>query len=664
MGPSASKPAIAVNIVAKHWKIRSIAGIAVVAAILVVAGNAWLAVRSIEQLNQSQAWVSHTWQVLNKIDQITGSLKDAESSTRGYIITSDEEYLAPLRKAQQDLPSELTQLQQLTDDNPYQKQRVQQLGDIIRRRMAILERGAQLHQEHSSEDARTLVRGGSGQAVMGSIRAIAAGMQRDEKALLDQRVANWKKSAVRAKEAALFASTLDLTLLLLTFRFVSREQKLRARADATNDRLERLQLISDAALTKLSLADLTNEMLDRVRKVLDADSAVLCMLRDGELHVDRARGISIPPGRVIQYRPGGPIHRAAYDGKAVVIDKTIESSVPIEELRREMTGLLIMPLTAGEKAIGVLIAGRRTARPFNDQDVDLLSLVADRIALSLDRADAYEAERSARKLAETHAGEVRNLNTELEARVRLRTSELEIANKELEAFSYSVSHDLRAPLRTVDGFSLALEEDFGAALDDTARNYLQRIRASVQHMGNLIDALLQLSRITRADLNRQAVDLSAMGSEIIQEIQQLDPSRKFQVSIQPGLRTVADPRLLRVALENLLGNAVKFTARTPDAKIFLGQQPGSNAFFIRDNGAGFDMRYADKLFTAFQRLHGDREFRGSGIGLATVARVIHRHHGQIHAEGDVGKGATFWFTLNEPEAKTSLPDVGAHDRQK
>ena len=645
----------------KDGKIGSIAGLAVVAAILVVAGNAWLAIRSIEQLNQSQKWVAHTWQVLNEIDQVTGSLKDAESGSRGYLITGDDEYLAPFEKARQDIPAEFAQLQELIADNPTQKNRVEELRTIIMKRLAILEQGVELHRALSTDSARMLIRGGSGQAVMNEIRAISAEMQRDEKSLLDQRVSTWKQNAVRAKEAAIFASTLDLTLLLLTFRFVTREQRLRARADASNDRLQRLQLISDVGLTRLSLKELTREMLDRVCKVINADCAVLCMMRDNILRVDRASGISIQTGRIIEGQPGNPIQKAAYDRQVVVINNTAEVSIPIEELRQEMSALLIMPLTAGEKVIGVLLAGRRAAHPFVDEDREMLSLIADRIALSLDRANAYEAERSARKLAETHADEVRTLNTELEGRVRLRTAELEVANKELEAFSYSVSHDLRAPLRTVDGFSLALEEDYGTGLDDTARNYLQRIRASVQHMGQLIDALLQLSRITRADLNRETVDVTAMGSEIMHEIEQQDPSRKIDVSIQPGLQANADPRLLRVALQNLLGNAVKFTARTPDARISLGQQQDSKAFYVQDNGAGFDMQYADKLFTAFQRLHGDREFRGSGIGLATVARVIRRHHGNIHAKGDVGKGATFWFTLDEPEVKNSLSEVGTHD---
>jgi signal transduction histidine kinase len=646
----------------KDWKIGSVVGLAVVAAILIVAGNAWLALRSIEELNQSQKWVAHTWQVLNEIDLLTGSLKDAESGSRGFLITSDEAYLEPYRQAQQDLPKELAQLQELTSDNPSEQMRVEQLHTIIQKRMTILEQGIQLHRGQLTDSAKMLVRGGSGQAVMNEIRAIATQMQQEEKSLLDKRVATWKSNALRAKEAAIFASVLDLTLILLTLRFITRERRLRAKADASNDRLQRLQLISDVGLTQLSLKELTREMLDRVRKVIDADCAVLCMLRDNEVRVDLASGIAIQPGKLILAPADNPIYKAAYDRQVVMIENAPATSLPVEELRREMKSLLIMPLTALEKVIGVLIAGRREARPFADQDKQLLSLVADRIALSLDRANAYEAERSARKLAETHADEVKTLNTELEARVRLRTSELEVANKELEAFSYSVSHDLRAPLRTVDGFSLALEEDYGTGLDETARNYLQRIRASVQHMGQLIDALLQLSRITRADLNRETVDVTAMGTEIMHEIEQQDPDRKIEFSIQPGLKASADPRLLRVALHNLLGNAVKFTARTPDAKIFLGQQPDSKAFYVRDNGAGFDMQYADKLFTAFQRLHGDREFRGSGIGLATVARVIRRHHGDIHAKGDVGKGATFWFTLEAPGVENLVSDSGAHDR--
>src|SRR5580658_139265 len=238
-------------------------------------------------------------------------------------------------------------------------------------------------------------------------------------------------------------------------------------------------------------------------------------------------------------------------------------------------------------------------------------------------------------------------NEELEIRVEQRTRELEASNQELEAFSYSVSHDLRAPLRTIDGFSLALEEDFGDRLDAQGKDYISRVRNGVQRMGTLIDSLLQLSRVTRSDAQRERVDLSYLATLVFREVQAGDPEREVNWIAQPGMMAEADPRLMRIAFENLIGNAWKFTARTPDATVTFGSSPqdGKTVYFLRDNGAGFDMQYVDRLFTAFQRLHGERDFKGSGIGLATVSRIIRRHHGSIWAEAEPGKGATFFFTL-------------------
>jgi signal transduction histidine kinase len=238
-------------------------------------------------------------------------------------------------------------------------------------------------------------------------------------------------------------------------------------------------------------------------------------------------------------------------------------------------------------------------------------------------------------------------NEELEIRVEQRTRELASSNQELEAFSYSVSHDLRAPLRTIDGFSLALEEDFAEKLDAQGRDYISRVRNGVQRMGTLIDSLLQLSRVTRSEAQRELVDLSQLATLVFREIQVADPQRGVHWIAQPGVMAQADPRLMRIAFENLIGNAWKFTARKPGATITFGSslQNGKTVYFLRDNGAGFDMAYVDRLFTAFQRLHGEREFTGSGIGLATVSRIIRRHHGSIWAEGEPGKGAIFFFTL-------------------
>lgn len=246
--------------------------------------------------------------------------------------------------------------------------------------------------------------------------------------------------------------------------------------------------------------------------------------------------------------------------------------------------------------------------------------------------------------------ELQALTDELEERVRDRTAQLEAANNELEAFAYSVSHDLRAPLRAIDGFSQAVVEDYGDELDETGHDYLQRVRGASQKMGSLIDDLLQLSRITRVELTRDRVDLSAMAREIVDELRAESPDRAVEVVIEPDLTADVDQRLMKTALANLLGNAWKYTGKLEDANIKFGSEVderGRRVYHVVDNGAGFDMRYADKLFQPFQRLHREDEFPGTGIGLATVRRVIRRHGGDVWAEGAVDEGATFYFTLTD-----------------
>jgi PAS domain S-box-containing protein len=248
--------------------------------------------------------------------------------------------------------------------------------------------------------------------------------------------------------------------------------------------------------------------------------------------------------------------------------------------------------------------------------------------------------------------EIQGLNAELEQRVRSRTAALEDANKELQAFVYSVAHDLRSPLIGIDGWSQVLLEDYGAHLDAEAREHLDRVRAEVEYMGRLIDDLLQLSQVGRAEMVLKAIDLSSLAQTISARLKKANPGRLLEFVIGPGLRGKGDTLLLEIVLTNLLDNAVKFTRPRSPARIEFGktEQKGETAFFVRDNGVGFDMRHVGTLFGIFHRLHPDSEFPGTGIGLATVQRLIHLHGGRVWADGRVGAGACFYFTLGDTPA--------------
>ncbi|BBP01566.1 sensor histidine kinase [Sulfuriferula nivalis] len=297
---------------------------------------------------------------------------------------------------------------------------------------------------------------------------------------------------------------------------------------------------------------------------------------------------------------------------------------------------LLVPLVVGDRIIGGLSGtGKVNGASFTVRDMELLKLVSNQVGIAIENARLFD--------------EVESLVASLESKVQGRTLALQVANQELEAFSYSVSHDLRAPLRSIDGFSLALLEDYADKLDAEGRNYLERLRANAKRMGQLIDALLGLSRVSRLDMQLSLIDVTALAQQIVNEFREAESDRVVDIQIETGLRAMADPYLVEVLLTNLLSNAWKYTGKVASAKInvFKSSWNGQSCFCISDNGAGFDMKRVDKLFQPFQRLHMESEFEGTGVGLATVQRIINRHGGWIRAEATPGNGAAFFFTLDQ-----------------
>jgi signal transduction histidine kinase/CHASE3 domain sensor protein len=637
----------------KSTRVEQLVSAILLAAVLIVAGNAWLAFRAEQVLADSEFWVAHTWEVIARLDNALGLVKDAETGARGFLITGDAHYLATREAAKKQLPGELAHLQVLVQDNPTQERKMTIMAGVAMQRMALIDYTVGVRSSQGADAAFAVVREGSGIAEMDRLREMVAQMQGIERGLLGRRLEASSRARTQARATIAFASALDIVFIVITLVLLNYERRLRHKASETAQRLEKLQAISDVGLTKLSVSELTDAMLSRLRSLANIDAVALCKWYETEIEITAVTGVEIAPGIRVPVLPGKPLAESGGGNRAVRLQGANASRLAMPAFHAHMHSILILPLSIASQVIGLLIVGRKRSDAFRTQEEDLLLVVADRIALAIDRTSLYEAERAARELAErsaalaeASAAEVQLLNAELEERVRLRTAELEATNTELEAFSYSVSHDLRAPLRSVDGFSVALEEDYGEMLTGEGKHYLARIRAGVQRMGQLIDALLQLSRITRSEMIVEPIALSELALDVAQELAQQNPERSLDFAIEPGLSTDGDPRLLRVVFENMFGNAVKFTIHAVQPRIEFGYNLDRAAYYIRDNGAGFDQQYAKKLFVAFQRLHGEKDFKGSGIGLATVARVIRRHHGAMSAEGEVGKGATFWFTLS------------------
>lgn len=591
-------------------------------ALIILAVIGVVSFRASLNLEAAAAERAHINQVRLAIQAEFSQLQDAESGQRGYLITGDDTYLAPYNASVAQIATETASLRALTAGQPAQQQRLDALAPLVSAKLAEMQQTIDLRRAQGFAAAQSVVQNNQGQQTMDSIRSLLAGMRAEE----DQAYQT-SDAALAAELAAMRwivsgGSALALLLVLLALLILGRELSRRQWAE---------KVLADQAQQLAVERDLLQALMDHIPDTIYFKDTASRFTR-----VNRAQA------QVLRLSdPAAAVGKTDFDLQPVSV------SQPSFE-REQQIMASGQPLIDWVEYVPTPEGAPRwfssTKIPLRDaagQVTGLVGLSRDITERQLAQAN-LQAENAERKRAEA---EILALNDTLAKKV----TQLDATNRELEAFSYSVSHDLRTPLRAMDGFSQILLEDYASQLDSAGQDYLNRVRAASQKMGELIDTLLALARLSRAEMRREPVDLTNLARAALAELQAADPQRQVQVALAEGLTTQGDPRLLRVVLDNLLGNAWKFTSKTPLARIEFGRLPtpatGEQTFFVRDNGSGFDMDHANRLFGAFQRLHQQSDFPGTGIGLATVQRVLNRHGGRAWAEGRPGQGATFFFAL-------------------
>lgn len=454
-------------------------------------------------------------------------------------------------------------------------------------------------------------------------------------------------------------------------RDITERRRMLDELNASRARLDLLHRIASGIRSGMNVAQVLEHVVDEVSVRFPDCGVSYGLLHDGRMAI---RVFRAPPGsgeslQIREYPLAARLAAALERGEmAVVGDRKNDQRIGPEETRNlpGVRALMAVPV-AHDGVIGVLCFLRAVPHAWDEQEIRTLHEVGAQLSILLKEARTYEQRLHA--LAETEAAnarliteiaerkrveqEIRDLNRTLESRVEQRTRELSIANDELEAFVYSVSHDLRAPVRAMGGFSKIVLEEHAKSLDERAVSDLERIRRAAKRMERMIDDLLNLSRVSKRRLQRRSVDLGEIALSVFDELRALSPSRRISTEVEPGMVVEGDPGTLRILLENLLGNAWKFTRDAAEPRITFGCDitPDGVIFRVQDNGAGFDMHYASKLFAPFQRLHSVDQFEGTGVGLATVERIVRRHGGRIWAQSATGEGATFFFTIAHDPAQ-------------
>jgi PAS domain S-box-containing protein len=549
--------------------------------------------RSGLRLQEATGAVAHSREVLEKLGEISAGLSQVESSARSFAISGKQSHLNPFYTAAKAVPQQVDDLKLLIREDPSRLRSVTEIEPVIAKHLKTMKDMVELGNKNLFRGFSQRDLTDAGNTLMEKIQAALGPMEQEQRALLNEEQASVTTKAERVAMINLAGSILASVLVLACGACALRAMHDRGKVEEKLDRL--LGSMPDALV-----------IINAEGKIVGSNAHTEKLFGYSDQELQGERMALLVPERFRQTQ------RQYYAGHfsqrgGCVPTTTIELCGLHKDGREFPIEVSTKPLAA-EKGLVVTSAIR----------------------------DITE-----RKQVEQ---QISKLNKELEH----RALELEAANKELEAFSYSVSHDLRSPLQNIDSFSQILMEDYSNRLNADGRDYVQRLRASCQHMEAIIDALLALSNMMRSELVVDHFDLTALANAVAADLKQKNPDRLVDWVIAEGLTAEGDAQLLRVALENLFGNAWKFTANRPRARIEFGALPQSNGartYFVRDDGAGFDMARASNLFAPFKRLHDQNEFRGTGIGLATVQRVIHRHRGKIWAEGVVNQGATFCFTL-------------------